>query len=197
MLTVSDLTPNRTCAGTSRRDFLRVGALGLGALTLPNLLAAKAAAPDAVRDRAVVLLFLQGGPPQHETFDPHMEAAEEYRSATGEIQTALPGVTFGSTFPQMARIADRLAVVRSYQSRNGGHTYNEVLSAGNAAKATIGSITALLGGPTNPVNGIPSNVVVLPEAVKEGLKLKGNFETGALPTLTTPGILGSQYEAFN
>ena len=150
-----------------------------------------------MREKSVVLLFLQGGPPQHETFDPHMEAAEEYRSATGEIQTVLPGVTFGSTFPQMAKIADRLAVVRSYHSRNGGHTYNEVLSAGNASKATVGSITALLGGPTNPINGIPSNVVVLPEAVKDGLKLKGNFETGALPTLTTPGILGSQYEAFN
>jgi uncharacterized protein (DUF1501 family) len=197
MLAVSDPKPNRTCSGASRRDFLRVGALGLGALTLPNLLAARAAAPSAVRDKSVVLLFLQGGPPQHETFDPHMEAPEEYRCATGEIQTALPGVTFGSTFPRMAKIADRLAVVRSYQSRNGGHTYNEVLSAGNAAKATVGSIASYLGGPTNAVNGIPSNVVVLPEAVKDGLKLKGNFETGALPTLTTPGILGSQYEAFN
>src|SRR5829696_7593780 len=99
MLTVSGRVPNRT----SRRDFLRVGALGLGALTLPNLLAAKAAAPSAVRDKSVVLLFLQGGPPQHETFDPHMEAPEEYRCATGEIQTALPGVTFGSTFPRMAK----------------------------------------------------------------------------------------------
>ena len=197
MLTLSDPRPNRTCAGTSRRDFLRIGALGLGGLTLPNLLAAKAADPSAVRDKAVVLLFLQGGPPQHETFDPHMDASEEYRSATGEVTTKLPGVTFGSTFPKMAKMADRLAVVRSYQSRNGGHTYGEVLSANNAAKATVSSIASYLGGSTNPVNGIPSNVVILPEAVKEGLKLKGNFETGALPTLTTPGILGSQYEAFN
>src|SRR5262245_57048023 len=178
MLTISDNKPNRTCEGTSRRDFLRIGALGLGALTLPNLLAARAAAPSAVRDKAVVLLFLQGGPPQHETFDPHMEASEEYRSATGEVATNLPGLTFGSTFPKMAKMADRLAVVRSYQSRNGGHTYSEVLSANNAAKATVSSIASYLGGPTNPVNGIPSNVVILPEAVKEGLKLKGNFETG-------------------
>lgn len=197
MLTISDRTPDRTCSGFSRREFLRVGALGLGGLTLPGLLRLKAAAPEAVRDRAVVLLFLQGGPPQHETFDPHMDAPAEYRSATGEIDTAIPGVTFGSTFPKLARMADRISVVRSYQSRNGGHTYGEVLSANNAAKATVGAICSYLGGPAHPVTGIPRNVVVLPEAVQEGLKLKGNFETSALPTLTTPGILGSQYEAFN
>jgi len=197
MLAISDRYSTRDCSGLSRRDFLRVGALGVGGLTLPGLLQLKAAAPSAVRDRAVVLLFLQGGPPQHETFDPKMSAAEEYRSATGEVSTRLPGITFGSTFPQMAKRADQLAIVRSYQSRNGGHTYNEVLSAGNGSKATIGAISSRPGGPTHPQIGIPSNVVILPEAVKEGLKLKGNFETSALPTLTTPGILGSQYEAFN
>jgi uncharacterized protein (DUF1501 family) len=197
MLTLSDRRPDRTCAGRSRRDFLRVGALGLGGLALPDLLRARAAAPGSGRDKAVVLLFLQGGPPQHETFDPKMTAPAEYRSATGEVATALPGVTFGGTFPQLARRADRLAVVRSYQSRNGGHTYGEVLSANNAAKATVGAVAAYLGGPAHPESGIPSNVLVLPEAVKEGLRLKGNFETGALPTLTTPGQLGSQYEAFN
>jgi uncharacterized protein (DUF1501 family) len=197
MLTISDCQANHTCAGASRRDFLRIGALGFGALTLPNFLAAKAAAPQAVRDKAVVLLFLQGGPPQHETFDPHMDAGEGYRSTTGEVTTTLPGVTFGSTFPRMAKIADRLAIVRSYQSRNGGHNYDKVLSADNAAKATVSAIASYLGGPLHPVLGIPSNVVILPEAVKDGLKLRANFETGSLPTLTMPGILGSQHEAFN
>lgn len=197
MLAISDRRPKRDCSGFSRRDFLRIGSLGLGGLSLPGVLQLKAEVPSVVRDRAVVLLFLQGGPPQHETFDPKMSAPEEYRSATGEVSTRMPGMTFGSTFPQLAQRADRLAVVRSYQTRNGGHTYNEVLSAGNSSKATIGAIASFLGGPTHPTIGIPSNVVILPEAVKEGLKLKGNFETGALPTLTSPGILGSQYEAFN
>ncbi len=197
MLTLRGPGSRPLCDGSSRRDFLRIGALGLGALALPNFLAVKAAAPQAVRDKSVVMLFLQGGPPQHETFDPHMDAAEEYRSTTGEVQTKLPGITFGGTFPKMAKIADRLAIVRSYQSRNGGHNYEKVLGADNNAKATISAIASFLGGATNAVNGIPSNVLVLPEAVKDGLKLKANFETGSLPTLTQPGILGAQHEAFN
>src|SRR3954447_17681050 len=102
----------RDPARFDRRAFLRVGALSLGGLTLP--------APGLVRgststaDKSVVFLFLHGGPSQIETFDPHMEAPAENRSATGEIRTALPGVTFGSSFPRLARLADRLAIVRSF-----------------------------------------------------------------------------------
>src|SRR5262245_8967831 len=120
MLTISDLLPQRHCQGQSRRDFLRVGSLALAGLALPDLLRVRALEANP-RDKAVVVLFLQGGPPQTETFDPKMTAPVEFRSATGEIQTALPGITFGSTFPRMARMADRIAVVRSYGSRNAGH----------------------------------------------------------------------------
>src|SRR5262249_21270545 len=54
-----------------------------------------------------------------------------------------------------------------------------------------------VAGTTDPSTGMPRNVLVLPEAVQPGLKLQGNFETGALPTLTTPGELGSPYGAFD
>jgi len=116
MFSLSDLRPDRTCQGYSRRDFLRVG--GLGALTLPSLLASRAAAAGGpVTGKSVVLLFLQGGPSQFETFDPKMNSPAEFRSITGEVETSLPGVTFGGTFPQMAKLADKLAVVRSYASK--------------------------------------------------------------------------------
>jgi hypothetical protein len=85
-------------------------------LTLPQLLAAKAqgaALGQMVRDRSVVLLFLQGGPSHIELFDPKMTAPSEIRSITGEVQTKLPGITFGGTFPKLAAMADKLAVVRS------------------------------------------------------------------------------------
>src|SRR5437870_4455639 len=103
MLTLTDRHADHDGHGLSRRDFLRIGGLALGGLTLPDLLHMRAclrAAGSEVRDKSVILLFLQGGPPQHETFDPKMAAPAEIRSATGEVQTALPGVTFGSTFPQ-------------------------------------------------------------------------------------------------
>ena len=200
MLTLMDKLPNQTCEGIGRRDFLKAGTLGVGGLTLPGLLRTKAAGlaqGKPFRNKSVVLLFLQGGPPHIEFFDPKMSAPSEYRSITGEIPTKIPGVTFGSTFPQLAKMADKLAVVRSYQSRNGGHTYLSVTSGGNPMKAATSAVCTRILGTTDSTSGIPNNCLVLPEAVQEGLKLGSNFETGALPTLTDPGTLGSTYSAFN
>ncbi len=200
MFSLSDVRPDRDCQGYCRREFLRIGALGLGGLTLPGVLASRAAAASEgrpVTDKSVVLLFLQGGPSQFETFDPKMNSPAEFRSITGEVATALPGVTFGGTFPQMAKLADKLAVVRSYASKNADHTYQRVASADNPLKATMGAIYARVAGTNNVATGMPTNVLVLPEAVSPGLKLGNNFETGALPTLTTPGELGPSYAAFN
>jgi len=201
MLTLLDPHPDRTCRGLSRRDFLKIGSLSLlGGMTLPALLEARAAAASAgrvVKDRAVVLLFLSGGPSHIEFFDPKMTAPAEFRSITGEVQTRLPGITFGGTFPRLARLADKLAVVRSYASGSGEHRYLLAASGGNAMKATMGALYARVAGANDPHTGMPNNVLVVPEAVERGLRLQGNFETGALPTLTSPGDLGPSYRAFD
>ena len=63
----------------------------------------------------MVMLWLQGGASHIETFDPKMTAAAEYRGMFGEVATSLPGVTFGATFPKLAAMADKLAVVRSFR----------------------------------------------------------------------------------
>ena len=113
MLTISD--PRH-----SRRDFLRIGSLSLGGLSLPWLLpSAEAALSERpTTDRAVIFLFLHGGPSQIETFDPKMSApAEHPQRHRRDRRPRLPGVTFGGTFPKLARLADRLAVVRSYHPR--------------------------------------------------------------------------------
>ena len=205
MLTLSDKLPNRTCEGLGRRDFLKAGALGglglgLGSLTLPGLLEAKSKAlakGKPLSNKSVVLLFLQGGPPHIEFFDPKMSAPSEYRSITGEIPTTIPGLTFGSTFPQLAKMSDKLAVVRSYQSRNAGHTYLDVTSGGNDMKAAVSAVATRVGGTFDQKTGMPNNCLVLPEAIQEDLKLGSNFETGALPGLTDPGTLGATHSAFN
>ncbi len=197
MLTLTDTRRTRTCQTVSRRCFLRIGSLGLAGMTLPHFLAAKAQGAEYLRDRSVVLLFLQGGPAHIELFDPKMDAPVEFRSTTGEVQTRLPGVTFGGTFPQMAARADRLAVVRSYASGNAGHTYDSVTTARNPLEASLSSIYARVAGINNPETGMPNNTLLTAEAVQPDLKFRRNFETGALPTLTTPGRLGESYGAFN
>src|SRR5215472_17614914 len=96
------------CNGTTRRDFLKIGALGMGGLMLPDLLRARArAAQDgrSSRNTSVVWLWLGGGPTHVETFDPKMDEPAEFRSTIGDVATNLPGVRLGSVFTRMAQNA--------------------------------------------------------------------------------------------
>ena len=95
-----------------RREFLKVGSLALGGLSLPWLSEARA---DSTKDRekSVIFLFLHGGPSQFETFDPKPDAPTEIRGPFQPIKTTVPGMDFCELFPRHARIADKLAVVRS------------------------------------------------------------------------------------
>jgi hypothetical protein len=102
MFTLSDIAPDQTCAGFSRRNFLQAGVLG--GLALPDLLANKALAARAglhLKDKCVVLLFLSGGPPHIELFDPKMTAPVVISCITGEVYMYFPGITFGVNFPNL------------------------------------------------------------------------------------------------
>ncbi len=167
---------------------------------LPELLASAAWAnlpAGVMREKAVVFLFLQGGPSHLEFFDPKMSAPSEFRSKTGEVKTGHAGVTFGGTFPKLAAMTDRFSIVRSYGTQNTLHSYLSVTGGGNPLKAAAGAILARLGGTTHPVTGLPRHVLILPEAVQDGLKLETSFETDRIPTLTTGGDLGAAYSAFD
>src|SRR5262249_55888370 len=112
------------CDGTSRREFMQIGTLGLMGLTLPDLLRARAAAAEAGKPKknlSIVLLFLDGGASQFETFDPKMEAPKEYRCLFGDTQTSLPGVTFCSLLPKMAKLANEMSIVKSFTHKDGDH----------------------------------------------------------------------------
>jgi hypothetical protein len=153
--------------GHSRRAFLRVGSLALGGLALPELLAARALAAEArrpIKDKSVIFLFLHGGPSQTETFDPKMTAPEGVRSATGEVKTRIPGVTFGGSFPRLAALADRLAIVRSFVPGNANHDIKPVVCP-ESFGANLGSVYASVAGINHPKSGLPSNVVLFPRAV--------------------------------
>src|SRR5688572_5532903 len=119
MLSIHD-RPTRLCDQVSRRELLRVGGLSALGLTLPALIESQAARARASvagssfgRAKNVLFLWLQGGPPQHETFDPKPDAPAEIRGEFAPIQTNVPGIQFSELLPRTAARAERLAVVRS------------------------------------------------------------------------------------
>jgi len=184
--------------GLRRREFLHIGGLGLAGLTLPSLLEAAAKEPKYLRDKSIVFLFLQGGPPQIETFDPKMNAPSEIRRCTGEVKTKLPGVTFGGTFPKLAAMADRLAVVRSFSAGEGGHEQFPFISGNSPLEATMSAHVARLTGPNDPRTAMPTQAIVLPEQLQPGLKL-GNpssvFQTSFVKEqFLKTGRFGKQFE---
>jgi hypothetical protein len=168
MLSVFD---HRT--GYSRREFLRIGTLGLGGLCLPQLLGARALAAgnqSITTGKSVIFLFLFGGPSQFETFDPKMSAPDGIRSVTGEIATALPGVTFGSSFPQLAKRANQLAVVRSYVPGReiSNHLIYPIVHPKETLGASLGALYSRMAGMINPANGMPTNAALFPQATDAG-----------------------------
>lgn len=124
MLTLSTGQRFTDCDGTTRRNFLQAGVLGGLGLSLSDLLAVRSRAAEAgesVKSTSVVWLWLGGGATHIETFDPKMTAPSEYRSVTGETPTNVPGVTIGGHFTETARVADKMAFVRSFAHTNSGH----------------------------------------------------------------------------
>lgn len=166
-------------ARLGRRDFLRIGGLALGGMSLPWLIPTARAGTKLselgrpVTDKAVVFLFMHGGPSQFETFDPKMTAPAEMRSATGEIKTAVPGLTFGSSFPKLAERADRLCVVRSFVPGDGNHDIKTIVGK-DSHMANIGSAYASAAG-SSLDNGLPTNCVLFPRAVDPNA---GSEQTG-------------------
>ncbi|MEZ5301086.1 MAG: DUF1501 domain-containing protein [Verrucomicrobiales bacterium] len=178
----------------SRRALLRVGALGLGGLALPQLLAARERASisgggDPLRGRSVIFLFQQGGPSQHETFDPKVGAPEGVRTIGGTVATKIPGVHFGASMAQLAGLADRFSVVRSFYTGNGGHNIQPVVGA-DSLEANIGAHYARIAGATAP-SGMPANMVLFPQAAD-----KRAPKPEARGDLASTGPYGSAYAPF-
>jgi len=181
------------CNGVSRRDFVKIGALGMSSFLLPDLLRARASAGQSglpTKNTSVVWLWLGGGPTHIETFDPKMSAPAEFRSTVGAVQTSVPGIEIGGLFPLMAQRTDQMAFVRSFAHRNSGHgggthwvmTGYDFPPADNGAppnKPGIGSIVARHRGANNPTTGLPTYV-----------RLSGILGDG-------PSWLGASYAPFD
>ena len=178
-----------------RREFLQVGGLGLGGLQLSSLLQSKADAATLsspiVKDTSVIFLFLHGGPSQTETFDPKMTAPVGIQSATGEVQTTIPGVTFGGTFPRLSALADKVSIVRSFVTGDGNHDIKPIVCR-DTLNANLGSLYARVAGTNRSGSGLPTNVALFPKAVVEGAQpAVANFGD-----FTSAGKLGNGFRPF-
>ncbi|MBI61335.1 MAG: hypothetical protein CMO79_02840 [Verrucomicrobiales bacterium] len=109
----------RHCDGVTRRSFLRAGALGVGGLTLADLLRAENGRGSSTK--AVINIHLDGGPPQMDMIDPKPEAPAELRGEFNSIATKLPGIHLTELMPRMAAAADRFVFLRSLVGSAGRH----------------------------------------------------------------------------
>jgi hypothetical protein len=194
--------PYTLCDRISRRELLRVGGLNLLGLSLPALLQAQASGavssgdPTFGRAKNIIYLWLQGGPPQHETFDPKPDAPLEIRGPFKPISTNVPGIQFCELLPRTAAIADKLAVVRSMSTDDNTHdTSGYWVLTGNKYEAGsareikpsdwpyFGSVVKML----KPSKRVPAlSSVWIPDI----MRLNDNVR----PAGQTGGFLGAQWD---
>src|ERR1051325_3242582 len=121
MLTIYGHRAPRFCDGVSRRNFLKIGALGLGGLALPEILRAESAAGVRRSHKAIIMIFLPGGPSHQDIFDLKMDAPSEIRGEFKPISTNVPGIQICEHLPRMARLMDKMAIIRSVVGADGDH----------------------------------------------------------------------------
>ena len=181
----------------SRRSVLKASLAGLAGLTLPGLLRLRAASDASAsrrrmtRSKAVILLWMTGGPSHIDTWDPKPEMPSEIRGPFGVVPTKLPGVRVCEYLPRMAAMLDRFTLIRSVDCRESNHEPNQVMQTANRAAEprtntkghlypAIGSVAAKFRGANDPA---------MPPYVVLNMKDKSHVARG--------GYLGDQFDPFN
>lgn len=140
-----------SCDGIQRRDFLKIGALGMGGLALPDLLRLEAQENRRSSQKALINVHLSGGPSHQDMWDLKPEAASEVRGEFRPISTNVPGMEICELFPKLAKMADKFAIVRgmvgsvdehSYSTAMTGYRENDLKSVGG--HPSIGSVVSRL-----------------------------------------------------
>jgi hypothetical protein len=176
----------RNCSGLTRRAFVQAGFLGALGLSMPQSAALAAASR---RPRAVIVLWLWGGPPHLDTFDPKPEAPSEYRGPYRAIPTNVDGIQVTELLPKLAKRADRYSLLRSLHHNTNDHGLAATIAmtgrqpVSGAVQPHAGSIVARLKG----VHPTLSSFVMMGEPMQQGhRRIQG--EGG--------GVLGAVYDPF-
>ncbi|MFP6669987.1 MAG: DUF1501 domain-containing protein, partial [Pirellulaceae bacterium] len=178
----------RFCDRVGRRDFLSIGSLALGGLTLPQLLQAEAAAGIRQSHKAIIMIYLTGGPPHQDMVDLKPDAPREIRGEFSPISTNVPGIQVSELMPRLAGMMDKFIPIRTLVGSDGRHSSFQCVTGQPFANQPqggwpeLGSILSKLHGPITPA---------IPPAIDLSMKMEH------LPyNLPGPGYLGTAHAPF-
>src|SRR5438105_1721441 len=155
----------RFCDGISRHNFLKIGAMAFGGLTLTDLLAAEARAGTRSSQKAVIVVYLPGGPAHQDTFDLKPDAPSEMRGEFKPIKTNVPGIEICEHAPRLAQMMDKFTLIRSIADSDGAHDCYQCMTghirkdrAPQGGWPMMGAWVSKLEGSNR---GIPANVALM------------------------------------
>lgn len=194
MLSIDGRQPSRHCDGHSRRHFLKIGGLALGGLSLPRLLRAEEASPTTrgsnLSHKAIIMIYLSGGPSHQDMYDLKMEAPIEIRGSFRPIATNIPGIEICEHMPRLAKMMDKFAIIRSLYGCPDQHASDLCLSGypiGARGRQdnhpSLGAAVSKLQGPVDPA--VPPFV---------GLTIKTRHDPYCNPGF--PSFLGAAHAPF-
>ena len=191
MLTIFGRNQN-FCDGLSRRNFIKIGGFAMGglcSLTLADILRGEAAAGRRLQHKALINIYLPGGPPHQDMWEVKEDAPLEIRGEFRPISTSVPGIQICELFPRIAAMMDKFAVIRSLTGCEEHHDGYQCTSgwlrpslSGLGGRPSIGSVLWKLKGPVDP--GVPSHI---------GL---GETKYAPYAESGSPGFLGAAYRPF-
>ena len=183
----------RYCDGLSRRSFLKIGGLAMGAvggIALPEILRAQNASGNKSSDKALINIFLAGGPSHQDMWDIKSRAPKGIRGEFQPIATKVPGIQIGECFPKIAGLMDKMVAIRTVVGSAGGHDSFQCMTGWNrrdlvsvGGRPSVGSALAKLRGPIDP--GIPPFVGLAAKTAHVEWSYSGG-----------PGFLGAAYQPF-
>jgi len=193
MLSILGRRAPSCCDGHARRQFLRIGGLGLGGLSLPEVIAAEAgnaASPARPGHKAVIMIYLSGGPSHQDMYDLKMDAPAEIRGSFTPIATNVPGIRICEHLPRLAGMMDRFAIIRSLHGCPDQHASDLCMSGypigprgRQDGRPSLGAAVSRLAGPVD--QAVPPFV---------GLSIKSRHDPYSNPGL--PGFLGAAHAPF-
>ena len=192
MLTITGRRGRAFCDGVSRRDFLKIGGLAMGGLSMPEILKAEAMSRVGKSAKSIIMIYMAGAPPHQDLFDLKMDAPLEYRGPYKPISTNVPGIQISEHMPYSAKIMDKLVPIRSMVGSVTGDHDSHICYTGRSAKGVItppggwpslGSVMSRLQ---------PAQGAILPPFV--GLAPKAGHPPYGSPG--HPGFLGPACSAF-